>query len=214
MSAASAPEPLGAERSGTDDTTDLLRLCHDLRQYVAAGLLLSGTTPGSAADMAARMNLIQQQFAAIEELLDSESAGTSRGGAVNLTRLVSECAEVVRLTHRVPVVTEHSSRVLVHGEQALLRRAVGNMLDNACRAAGLAGRVLVTVDVTADEARVEVADNGAGFGGISSGTGHGLQAVAAAARSCHGRLEISSGPGPGTTVRLCLPAGRHAVRPA
>jgi signal transduction histidine kinase len=156
--------------------------------------------------------LIHQQFEAISELLDAE--GQHRVGVVNLTRLVAECAEVARVTYRAPVVTERSGPVLVLGDQALVRRAVGNMLDNACRAAGSTGTVSVQVEVNDESARVEVRDDGAGFGGISSGTGHGLQVVAAAVRACRGRLEISSGPGVGTSVRLCLPATRRPVRPA
>jgi chemotaxis protein histidine kinase CheA len=34
--------------------------------------------------------------------------------------------------------------------------------------------------------------------------------VAAAVDACHGRLEIASGPGRGTTVRLTLPTGAVA----
>jgi signal transduction histidine kinase len=160
------------------------------------------------------LTLIHQQFTAIAEMLAAEFDRSQGSGAVNLTRLVSECADVVRLTHRGRITIAPSSQVLVHGEQALLRRAVGNMLDNACRAAGPDGIVTARVDVDAEVATVEVVDDGAGFGGITAGTGRGLQVVAAAVRACQGRVEISSGPGVGTTVRLCLPAPRRVVRPA
>lgn len=215
MSAVSAPEPVSGQGSAAEPL-NLMRLCHDLRQYVAAGLLLSESTtaPDSAESDHSRMVLIHQQFAAIAELLTAESGAAGRVGVVNLSRLVSECAEVVRLTYRVPVLVEQSARVLVRGDQALLRRSISNILDNACRATGSSGRVCARVEVSAGEARVEVSDGGAGFGGISSGTGHGLQVVAAAVRACHGRMEIASGPGPGTTVRLCLPATRRSVGPA
>jgi signal transduction histidine kinase len=203
MSAVSAPEPL----DGEEFTTGSAQLCHDLRQYVAAGLLLSTTTAGHS-----QLPLIHQQFEAIAELLDAE--GRRRVGVINLTRLVAECAEVVRTTYRVQVVTERTTCVLVRGDQALLRRAVSNMLDNACRAAGGTGTVSVRVEATDDGPHVVIHDDGAGFGAISTGTGHGLQAVAAAVRACRGRLEISSGPGAGTSVRLCLPAARRPVRPA
>jgi signal transduction histidine kinase len=189
------------------------RLCHDLRQYVAAGLLLSEPRAGQDAGQT-RMTLIHQQFTAIAELLAAEFDRGRDTGTVNLSRLVTECADVVRLTHRGRITVARSKHVLVGGEQALFRRAVGNLLDNACRAAGPDGTVTVRVGLDADEAKVEVADDGAGFGGITSGTGHGLQVVAAAVRACRGRLEISSGPGVGTTVRLCVPALQSMVRPA
>jgi len=52
---------------------------------------------------------------------------------------------------------------------------------------------------------VEVTDDGHGFGQIESGSGHGLSIVSAAVRASNGRLEISSGPGPGTRVRIVMP---------
>jgi signal transduction histidine kinase len=160
------------------------------------------------------MALIHQQFTAIAEMLAAEFDRGDGTGPINLARLVTECADVVRLTHRGQITVLRSKPVFVDGEQALLRRAVGNMLDNACRAAGPAGTVTVKVGVDAHESKIEVIDDGAGFGGISSGTGHGLQVIAAAVRACKGRLEISSGPGVGTTVRLCVPALHRVVRPA
>jgi signal transduction histidine kinase len=57
-----------------------------------------------------------------------------------------------------------------------------------------------------------VADEGAGFGRISAGTGQGLHVVDSAVRASRGRLVISSGPGPGTTVRLTLPSRANARR--
>jgi signal transduction histidine kinase len=213
MSAVSAPEPFVEESSPTNNPDQMKRLCHDLRQYVAAGLLLSEPRAGQDAGQT-RMTLIHQQFTAIAELLAAEFDRGQDTGAVNLSRLVTECADVVRLTHRGRITVIRSKHVLVDGEQALFRRAVGNLLDNACRAAGPDGTVTVRVGSDADEAKVEVADDGAGFGGIATGTGHGLQVVAAAVRACQGRLEISSGPGVGTTVRLCVPALQRAVRPA
>lgn len=196
----------------TDDSAHLLRLCHDLRQYVAAGLFLS-----EAADETSdpgRLALIRQQFQAIAELLDVEQTPARRIGGINLTQLAGECADVVRLTYRVPVIFERAARVVVAGDQALLRRAVGNLLDNACRAAGGRGHVQLRVDAAGGEAYVEVSDDGPGFGEIASGTGHGLQVVAAAVRAFDGRIEVTSHATGGTTVRLCLPAGHPVVRPA
>jgi signal transduction histidine kinase len=205
-------------RGGTfaDDPQHLLRLYHDLRQYVAAGLLLSELPADAVEDGAVldRLSLIHQQFGAIAELLDVEQEPARRIGGVNLTRLAAECAEVFRLTYRLPVIVERSARVMATGDHALLRRAIGNLLDNACRAAGSSGNVCVRIEETDGEACVEVSDDGPGFGAVASGTGHGLQVVAAAVRACGARLEIRSSPVTGTAVRLCLPAGHRPVRPA
>jgi signal transduction histidine kinase len=195
---------------------DLSQLCHDLRQYVAAGLLLSETSSAAIDDGAVlgRMSLIHQQFTAIAELLDVEPDAGHQIGGVNLTQLAGECADVVRLTHRVSVICERSTLVVAAGDQVLLRRAIGNLLDNACRAAGGAGTVQVHVGAADGEAFIEVSDDGPGFGDVASGTGHGLNVVAQAVRACAGRLELHSAPGAGTTVRLCMPAGPRSVRSA
>lgn len=207
----SAADMSPARGGNADEPEHLLRLCHDLRQYVAAGLHLSEDMAEDAGP--ARLALIRQQFEAIAEVLDVEQAPTRRIGGVNLTQLAGECADVVRLTYRAPVIFERPARVVVDGDQALLRRAVGNLLDNACRAAGGTGHVQLRVDVRDGEAYVEVSDDGPGFGDVTAGTGHGLRVVAAAARAYGGRLEISSVIGTGTTVRLCLPGRHPAVRP-
>jgi signal transduction histidine kinase len=208
MSAASMPERTDRDRPESEESAQLLRLCHDLRQYVAAGLLLSEIAPDNEAAEGSRhrLALINQQFASIAELIAADCDATHHKGVVNLTQLVGECAEVVRITHRVAVVTGGHVRAMAYGDKALLRRAISNILDNASRAAGPAGRVRVRVGVSGADAFLEVCDDGAGFGGITHGTGHGLQLVAEVVRTSHGRLEISSGPGPGTTVRLLLPA--------
>jgi signal transduction histidine kinase len=218
MSAVSVPRPMGGHDSPAGTDPGVARLSHDVRQYVAAGLLLSGAVASGPVDdhaEARRMSLIHQQFLAIAELLDAEQQAQAWIGAVNLTELVAECIDTVRLTHGVPVMSERMTRVLVNGNRALLRRAVGNLLDNACRAAGSDGRVTVRVRSGPDgQACVEISDNGPGFGNVEPGSGLGLQAVAKVVKVCPGRLEITSGPDAGTTVRLWIPAGRCAMRSA
>jgi signal transduction histidine kinase len=215
MSVADTSPATGEQAGGSQQ---LSRLCHDLRQYVAAGLILS-EQPADEADTDTdtgleRLSLIHQQLSAIAELLDVEQEPAPRIGGVNLTQLAGECAELVRVTYRAPVIFERAARVVVFGHKALLRRAIGNLLDNACRAAGGSGQVQLRVDASDSEAYVEVSDDGPGFGAVTSGTGHGLSVVAAAARACDGRLEIISAPAAGTTVRLCFGTGHRAMRSA
>jgi signal transduction histidine kinase len=208
--------PKWSEESGQEpeQASRMARLCHDLRQYVAAGMLLSHVPDDTELDESdrRRLHLINQQFASIAELIASESeAMRPRGRVLDLVKLIDECVEVVRLTHGVSVMIEATTRVTTYGDPALLRRAISNLLDNASRAAGPGGTVTVRAGGTKIETWLEVSDDGAGFGQIPAGTGQGLQIVAAAARASHGRLEIHSGPGPGTTVRLRLPSGRGPV---
>jgi signal transduction histidine kinase len=135
---------------------------------------------------------------------------------VDLVDLIDECVRVAELNHGVSAVLVHTGPVLVHADAVLLRRAIGNVLDNAARATGAGGSVTVTVESDSRAACVEVVDEGLGFGHVAPGSGQGLSIVDMALRACKGRLEITSGPGPGTTVRLLFPVrddgGGHEPR--
>jgi signal transduction histidine kinase len=204
---------------GNDPDPAVERLCHDLRQFVGAGLLLS-RMPGDedlSEEVRHRLDLIHQQFASIAEVVTAEAGARTApeqptDWILDLVELVDECVRVVQLTHRVSVEVSAVPTAAAYGDPALLRRAVSNVLDNATRAAGDAGKVTVQVGTDDGETWLEVSDDGAGFGRIKRGTGHGLRVVNSAVRASRGRLEISSGPGPGTTVRLRLPSQREPGR--
>jgi signal transduction histidine kinase len=206
MAARSAGEN-GNTRVG-DDTTELVRFCHDLRQYVAAGLLLSKMPEDEDLDpdLRKRLGLIHQQFVHAADLIATAAgAFTPRTWQLDLSPLVEECVQVVQLTRPVSMQVDVSNHPMAYGDPVLIRRALVNVLDNASRAVGKEGVVTVSVGDDDTTAWVEVVDNGRGFGQIEAGSGHGLSIVDAAVRASRGRLEISSGPGPGTQVRMVLP---------
>ena len=196
-----------------DRAKELVNFCHDLRQYIAAGLLLSQMPADEDLDedVRKRLEMIHQQFAHAADLIATAAGDfTPRRWELDLAEVVDDCVQVVKLTHQVSVDVDQSEHALAYGDPVLVRRALVNVLDNASRAVGEDGTVRVRVGDDHDTAWVEVADNGLGFGQIASGTGHGLSIVNAAIRASKGRLEISSGPGPGTKVRLSLPMQRAA----
>lgn len=190
-----------------DSAVELVNLCHDLRQYVAAGLLLS-KMPGDEEldpEVRKRLSALHDQFAHAADLI-----ATARGDSLprrwqlDLAALVVDCVKLVQLTHDVVIEVDTSIQPIAYGDPVLTRRALVNVLDNAARAVGRDGEVTVTLGEDDSTAWVEVVDNGLGFGQIESGSGHGLSIVHAAVRASGGRLEISSGPGPGTQVRMTL----------
>jgi signal transduction histidine kinase len=198
-----------AQRQHDDvSTRELGTVYHDLRQCVTAGLLLSQMPHDDLLDgeTRRRFSLIQQTLSHAADLLESATtASTPPSRPVDLSALAQACAAVAEFGHKVRFVSDVASPPLVTGDPVLLHRAVDNMIDNAGRAAGADGDVVVRVGTEADRAWVEVVDDGPGFGEIHHGTGRGLSVVSTAARSCGGRLEIESGPGPGTTVRMSFP---------
>lgn len=187
----------------------LSRLCHDLRQYVAAGSLVSQgpdieQMPAQARE---RFDTLSQLFRHISEMLKAELGHEeSRAVPVDLVVLVDECVRVLGVMDRIPVTTQVSRPAFGLVDPVLLRRAVSNVLDNAVRAAGSRGRVSIRIGSSGVQSYIEVADDGLGFGRIAAGHGQGMSVVGNAVGACGGRLEIASGPGPGTTVRMIIPA--------
>ena len=196
------------------ETATMARLCHDVRQYVAAGLMVT-RMPGDEdlpPPVRQRLQTVELLLAHVSEMvggnLDHED-NDQVTRSVDLTSLVDECIQVFGLPHDVPIEVDECGPAFGRGDPVLLRRAIGNVLDNALRAAGDRGTVHVRVGSDEHSASVEVRDDGTGFGTIASGTGHGMSVVGSVLRECHGRLEITSGPGPGTTVRMAIPSGGH-----
>jgi C4-dicarboxylate-specific signal transduction histidine kinase len=86
-----------------------------------------------------------------------------------------------------------------------LRRAVGNVLDNATRAAGPQGRVVVRTRRTGVRFVIEVEDSGPGFGRVPPQNSHGLRVTRRVLDGCGGVLEVGNGRSGGALVRLKLP---------
>jgi signal transduction histidine kinase len=190
---------------------ELAALCHDLRQCVTAGLLLTELPSENHLDKETRrrFDLIHQTLSHAGALLEQATVEEApKRWLIDLVELTEQCADVAEFRHKVRVLNETSQPAVVSADPILLQRAIDNMIDNAGRAAGEHGAVLIRVGDAADDVWVEVVDDGPGFGRIEHGTGQGLSVVSTAVHDCGGRLEITSGPGPGTAVRVTLPRQR------
>lgn len=184
---------------------DLAGFCHDLRQYVATGMLMCSIPqqPGSTSE--SRLELIGRQFSMINELISAQLiADASPPAVTNLVTVVSECVAGISQIRSVEMTIEANQDLQVIADDALLRRAVVNVIDNAVRASGEAS---VRIRIAQDHrwGLVEITDHGPGFGQIAHGTGKGMATIDRAVRACGGSLEIHSGPGPGTSVVLRFP---------
>lgn len=190
-------------------------VAHDLRQYLAAGLLLTEDDRTDAAGSPrSRLRTLHGILLSMRDLvaveLDDPGGGDGpAAGAVDLGELAADCLRVVETTHRCTVRLTCPDRAVVSVDPVALRRAVMNVADNAGRAAGPRGTVAVTVEVADDCAVVTVADDGLGFGRIEPQSGRGLGIVDRALDRCGGWLEVASAPGTGTQVRLTVPLRRE-----
>jgi signal transduction histidine kinase len=181
-------------------------ICHDLKQYVSAALLVSTLPASEQLDQETqhRFDMITRQLSQMSSVLDDCLNDPAIVRVDNITALVHECVEAAGLRHHIDVIDELTHARLL-GNPTALRRAITNVLDNAVRAAGEDRKVVVRVSGSDTQVIVEVRDTGVGFGRLHSGHGLGMSSVADALASFHGSLEICSGPGPGTLVRMILP---------
>jgi signal transduction histidine kinase len=106
--------------------------------------------------------------------------------------------------------TELDPPLLPPAQQQVALRVAQEALHNALRHAH-AGRVRVTLAGSGAGARLEVADDGAGFdpdAALRAGRSLGLRSMRDRARSVRGNVVVESAPGAGTVVRLEVPGGR------
>src|SRR4029077_10888478 len=85
---------------------------------------------------------------------------------IYLEEVVAECAHSVRTLAReknIELSIDASSECPVHGDQALLRRMILNLLDNAIKYTAVGGHVEIACRATATDCEVHVTDTGTGI---------------------------------------------------
>jgi two-component system, OmpR family, phosphate regulon sensor histidine kinase PhoR len=170
----------------------------------------------------------------VESLLDF---GQMEGGARIYHFAPLDCGELVRRVveefqnetqssgFQYRLAVRSSAEIDADGEA--LERALWNLLDNAVKYSGDNREIEVEVDGAGQEVTIAVRDRGLGIpaheqaavfrkfqrGGDAvklgiKGTGIGLAMVDHIMKAHHGRVELQSDPGQGSTFRLILPARR------
>ena len=140
----------------------------------------------------------------------------------DLTALLDDYRATVDVLPSLPVV---------HGDQGLLERLVGNLVSNAAKHAGDGVRIRILAQQSSDEHRVVVEDDGIGIAPESlarifepfhrlrpeddrrPGSGMGLAIARRIAELHGGRLTVESSVGVGSRFTLVLPAERPPERP-
>ncbi|WP_093146387.1 sensor histidine kinase [Saccharopolyspora antimicrobica] len=182
-------------------------LLHDLGHglatlsYLADGLRADPGLPGDALH---RLRLMELELDRLLQLVDLREP---REEAFALRELLTQLVAVTALRGPADVVLVEGPELTIRTDQTLLWRMVTNLLDNAVRAAGRGGRVAVAVREVLGEVRVEITDDGPGFGNGPRGSASlGLGIVLALAQRCGAELRVDPAPGGGTCARLVFPA--------
>lgn len=201
----------GTTSSGARDVDTIRALCHDLRQPLAAILLLAGAESG---DPARKLAGIAEQARWLADLVDDVLVEAAGDGVEQVD--VATSAELVasraRPTAECDIAVWASPGAVAMARPVAIGRAIGCLVDNAVRAAGPGGHVEIIVADSGDEIVVTVTDDGPGLGQVTSRTSLGLGITRALVASCRGGFDLRSGTSGGAvaTVRL-LRAAPQAV---
>lgn len=172
---------------------------------------------------AARLVTLIDDIIRLSQLDEGDAMPTE---PVDLLAVSQEAAENLQdaAAARDVTVSVTGQPAVIPGVRRLIYEIVYNLCDNAIKYNRDGGRVDITVAHDADGSSVTVADTGIGIAPehqsrvferfyrvdkshskASGGTGLGLSIVKHAVQYHHGRIELESTPGTGTTIRVVFP---------
>lgn len=186
----------------------LRELCHDLIEPAATiRWLVRAAASESGPDLQNRLGAIAVAAAQIAVICENVLDWPAPDAAARLDVVAADAAASaqVRYAGVISVVAEPVTALAPAGD---LVRILVNLLANACRAAGPAGRVRVLVDEADGQARLAIADTGKGLGEAAQAgrAGLGLDIVGALALKHGGSVHLGVSDLGGLAVSVLLPA--------
>ena len=202
-------------------------VAHDFNNVLATIMLQTNMLSGdrSPAEISATATSIEQAAEVgrriVKQLLTFCRNKPSEPRALDLGRTLDGLRAFLASTlgerHHL-VVGKLPPRIIVHADPAQLDQLALNLVVNARDAMPDGGDIQLTLDADAEWARISVADSGVGiepsaldkifepfFTTKGHGTGLGLSTCHSIVEQSHGRIEVSSKPGEGTTFTVWLP---------
>lgn len=197
---------------------------HELRSPVAS--LRAVTEGGMAGDEEPRRALerasgiVGEASETLDDLLTLARMDARREPVtIERVRLDLLVEELLSSRDYQPPITLDAQAAVVEADPQLLRRAIGNLIENAVRH-GRAADANAEIRVTVRPGRVEVADRGPGIerdllpelferfrsGRRSAGSGLGLAIVEWVARAHRGKVTAANRPDGGAVFTLIMPA--------
>src|SRR5450759_3949138 len=194
--------------SGPPSIDTVRALCHDLRQPLAAIMLLARSEGG---EIQHRMDGILDQAQWLSDMVEGVigDAAEDLPTNVDVAELASRCVLLAQPTAACQVRFVGADRAMAVAAPVALSRAVNCVLDNAVRAAGRGGHVTVEVTGTDAEITIRVIDDGPGLGHVPSNNSLGLTIARALVSACGGTFELRPGTPCGMVAQIVLPATRN-----
>ena len=196
--------------AGTIEADPVRGLLHDLREPLAAILLLSTSAAG---DVQERLGHIREQASWLAELVASSLEGAAGDDplVVDAVAVAREVAGRARMTTTAAIDVVVAGDGLVLARPIALARALGCVVDNAVRAAGPSGHVLIWVGDDEDGVHVRVLDDGPGLGHVVHRTSIGLATTRAMVAACQGAFLLGPRPDGGASADIALRRGTHVL---
>ncbi|OII13111.1 hypothetical protein BIU97_04125 [Curtobacterium sp. MCBA15_009] len=212
-----AQDSLAEAHRAAGVTSERERLARELHDTVAqdlAGIVM--LTERARGDLAAgHLDRLGERLTVLEESARLALEGSRTLVAAGAAGIVSDglAAALHRLGERftretnVSVVVDAVDDPLGRDAQVVLLRTAQEALANV-RSHARATSARVTLRVTADDARLTVADDGVGFDPSVPSAGHGLRGLRERLALADGTCTVTSEPGRGTVLEVTLPVAR------
>jgi two-component system sensor histidine kinase TctE len=202
----SAPEDAATVTIGTS----LREVCHDLIEPTATiRWLVRAAEADSGEDLRDRLEAIATAAGQIAAICDDILDPPRRRPHVRLDEVAAEAiaSTKARYTGAIDIVSQPVTALVYAGD---IIRIVCNLLANACRAAGPAGRITVAVGEADGCARLTIADSGHGLAGAApvGRAGLGLDIVGALTLKYGGSVHLGVSDLGGLAVTVQVPAQR------
>ena len=193
------------------------RIARDLHDDLGSSLteitMLATAGPGlklPADEATERMETIAGKSRTLVYALDEIvwAVDPERDTLASVARYLASYAEEylagLKITCRVQIPNSFPKQVVSGEVRHHLFLAVKEALNNAVRHGG-ASEISFRVRVLEDRLWISITDNGSGFDTAGRSNGHGLFNLRDRLEHLHGRCELESAPGAGTTVSLQVP---------
>lgn len=167
--------------------------------------------------------LVEAEVARLLAMVHSGTRLASEPTTVGMRSLIEPFALVSRRTTLTRVWVRPGPEIVVRTDPGIIWRVLGNLVDNAVRAAGPLGNVEIAINDdtgqrvgTGGAVTIDVIDDGPGPHRGPAGLANlGLSVVNRLLHTCGGRLEIDEVAPHGTRMRVVLPVdGSGRVLPA
>ena len=182
------------------------QLLHDARQQAATiSALIQIIEPSRVAGEDETLHLVSHAAMQLVDLLEHPRGGRAVE-VLQLWGVVQDLVVAARTVGFADIEVDVDVEAMIAADPILVRRATGNLLDNAIRSAGACGHVRFCIEQDAQAAYLIVEDSGPGFGQAPTGRSSlGLGVVFEFLGSVHGTFEIHQSDLGGALLSLSIP---------